>query len=128
MEFRPRRTLGALAENAAHRYLLDQGLRPVARNFRCRGGEIDLIMLDRRCLVFIEVRCRKSSAFTEPACTVDGHKQRKIVRTAALFCARERRLATLRMRFDVVAIEADSPDGIRWIRDAFRPGDGPNWA
>ncbi len=123
MGSRPRRVVGARAENAAYRYLLDHGLRPVTRNFRCRGGEIDLIMLDRRCLVFIEVRYRRSSAFTPPAHTVDARKQRKIIRAAALYCARERRAANLRVRFDVIAIDAGSPDGICWIRDAFRPDD-----
>jgi putative endonuclease len=92
----------------------------VARNFRCRSGEIDLIMLDRQCLAFIEVRCRRSGRFVAPADTVDYRKQRKLIRTAAMFVARERRYAALRMRFDVIAIEGD---GVRWIRDAFRPDD-----
>ena len=117
------RTLGDRGENIAYRFLIDQGLRPIARNFRCRGGEIDLIMLDRRCLTFIEVRCRRSTEFARPADTVDFRKQRKIVHTAAMFLGRERRYATFQMRFDVVAIEGDSVDGVRWIRDAFRPDD-----
>jgi putative endonuclease len=95
----------------------------VARNFRCRGGEIDLIMTDGACLAFIEVRCRRSSAFSAPGPTVDRHKQRKLVRTAALFAARHPRHAQRVMRFDVVAIEGGTADGIRWIRDAFRPDD-----
>ena len=77
-------------------------------------------MLDRQCLAFIEVRCRRSSRFAAPADTVDYRKQRKLIRTAAMFLARERRYATLRTRFDVVAIEGD---GVQWIRDAFRPDD-----
>ncbi len=118
-----RRALGERGEALAYRYLVKHGLRLVARNFRCRGGEIDLIMMDRQCLTFIEVRLRRSGRFTTPAETVDYRKQRKIIRTAALFLARERRLAHLRMRFDVIAIEGDGIDGIRWIRDAFRPDD-----
>lgn len=116
-------TLGARAEQAAFRYLVDRGLRPVAKNFRRRGGEIDLIMLDDDCLVFIEVRCRRSTAFTEPATTVDRHKQRRIIRTAALFNASDSRYASHTMRFDVVAVQATNPPTMHWIRDAFRPDD-----
>ena len=115
------RAVGRRAEDAAFRYLLDQGLRPVARNFRRRGGEIDIIMLDEDCLVFIEVRYRQSATFTQPGLTVDTHKQRKLVRAAALFAATHRGVANHVMRFDVVAIEGDKSP--RWIRDAFRPDD-----
>jgi putative endonuclease len=123
MEPGSHRALGERGETIAYRFLLDRGLRPVARNFRCRGGEIDLIMLDRQCLTFVEVRCRRSSDFAAPADTVDFRKQRKIVRTAAMFLARERRFASFRMRFDVIAIEGDGVDQVRWIQDAFRPDD-----
>ncbi len=116
-------TLGQRAEDAAFRFLVGRGLRPVVRNFNTRGGEIDLVMLDGRYLVFIEVRCRSSTAFAAPALTVDRHKQRRIVRTAALFAARHREHASRRMRFDVLAVEGDSPPRILWLRDAFRPDD-----
>lgn len=118
-----RRTLGAHAEQLAFRYLCARGLRPVARNFRCRGGEIDLVMLDGECLTFVEVRCRRSTAFSAPGPTVDHRKQRKLVRTAAMFTARHRRYAAAAMRFDVIAVEGDAADCIRWYRDAFRPND-----
>lgn len=116
-------TLGDYAEQRAFRYLIDRGLRPVARNFRSRGGEIDLIMLDGECLTFIEVRCRRSTGFTTPALSVDPRKQRKIIRTAALFGARNRTYANHVMRFDVVAVEGVDCPTIKWIRDAFRPTD-----
>lgn len=116
-------SLGEYAEQLAFRYLIDRGLQPVARNFRTRGGEIDLILLDGDCLAFVEVRCRRSARFTDPGHTVDRHKQRKLVRTAALFAARHRAYAQHVMRFDVVAIEGDQCPTIRWIRDAFRPDD-----
>lgn len=95
----------------------------MARNFRCRGGEIDLIMMDGHCLTFVEVRCRRSSAFTAPGPTVDHRKQAKLVRTAAMFAARHTRFADATMRFDVVAVEGIRGDAIRWYRDAFRPHD-----
>jgi putative endonuclease len=115
--------VGARAESAAFDHLIQQGLRPVARNFRCRGGEIDLIMLHDQCLVFVEVRYRTTSHFAQPGHTVDRHKQRKIIRTAAMFYARNRAYAGHIMRFDVIAIEGDDPPLIHWIRDAFRPDD-----
>jgi len=115
--------LGDRAETAAFRYLIQQGLRPVARNFRSRGGEIDLIMMDDHCLAFIEVRFRSTSDFAQPGHTVDRHKQRKIIRTAAMFYARNHRYANHVMRFDVVAIEGMTPPSITWLRDAFRPND-----
>jgi putative endonuclease len=80
-------------------------------------------MLDGGCLVFVEVRYRRSSSFTDAALTVDQRKQRKIVRTALLFSAARRRFAMHAMRFDVVAVEGADASRIRWIRDAFRPDD-----
>jgi putative endonuclease len=117
----PTGTVGQRAENLAFRFLRDRGLRPVARNFRRRGGEIDIVMLDGECLVFVEVRYRRSTSFTRAGLTVDTRKQRKLVRTAALFAACHRRYACSIMRFDVVAVEG--PGSVHWIRDAFRPDD-----
>ena len=77
-------------------------------------------MQDAECLVFVEVRYRSNDDFVPARLTVDLHKQRKLIRTAALFLARRARFANSVVRFDVVAIEGDS---IEWIRDAFRPGD-----
>ncbi len=93
------------------------------QNFRCRGGEIDLVMLDRDCLAFIEVRYRRSGNFSTPAATVDARKQRKLLRTAAMFLGRHRGYANHTMRFDVIALTGPGPIDVEWIRDAFRPGD-----
>jgi len=119
------RAVGFEAERLAGRFLTRQGLTPVAQNFRCRLGEIDLVMADRGHLVFIEVRFRASNRFSRASLTVDIHKQRKLIRTAALFLAKRQRYANSVVRFDVVAIDADE-DGsntIEWIKDAFRPVD-----
>lgn len=116
-------TLGDKAESKALRFLIREGLTPVTKNFRTRGGEIDLIMLHGDCLAFIEVRYRKSSRFTRPALTVDHRKQNKILRTAALFLARKRRYADHVIRFDVIAIEGGEDGSIEWTQDAFRPSD-----
>ncbi|HSG97643.1 MAG TPA: YraN family protein [Woeseiaceae bacterium] len=120
MGSRHRGALGERAEQQAFRFLIARGLCPVARNFRGRGGEIDLVMLDGQCLTFIEVRYRSSSQFVDPLLTVDQRKQRKLVHAAALFLSRHRFYTNHSTRFDVVAIDEN---GIRWVRDAFRPDD-----
>ena len=65
------RTLGDHAEQFVLGFLKNKGLRPVTRNYRCRHGEVDLIMLDGDCLVFVEVRYRSSRSFAQAALTVD---------------------------------------------------------
>ncbi len=117
------RALGDDAENLAFRYLKQHGLTPVQRNFACRLGELDLIMRDDSCLVVIEVRFRSHRSFVPAELTVDARKQSKIVRTAAMFLAWNERFASMPLRFDVVAIDADAhgETTIKWIRDAFRP-------
>ena len=100
-----------------------RGLRHVERNFRRRGGEIDLVMLDGNCLVFVEVRYRKTTGFLTPAITVDSHKQRKILRTAALFLTTNTHFSNHTIRFDVVAISGDEQHRVNWVQDAFRPTD-----
>lgn len=119
------RAVGFRAERLAGQFLVRQGLTPVAQNFRCRLGEIDLVMADRRHLVFVEVRFRTSNRFSRASVTVDIHKQRKLIRTAALFLAKRQRYANSVVRFDVVAIDADEKGSntIEWIKDAFRPTD-----
>lgn len=123
---RGRETTGAVgrrAEQKALRYLVAHGLRPVHRNFRTRGGEIDLVMNDHGCLVFVEVRFRQSADFAPVSHTVDSHKQRRIIRTAAVFLARNRRFADACVRFDIVTLEGRQGEQVDWIRDAFRPED-----
>lgn len=82
-------------------------------------------MRHRDCLVFVEVRYRGGRRIATAGITVDRRKQQKLIRTAALFLARQPRFANSCVRFDVVAIDADERDEqtIKWIRDAFRPVD-----
>lgn len=117
------RVVGADAENVAYRYLKQHGLTPVRRNFRCRLGELDLIMQDGRCLVVVEVRFRGSKSFVTAGLTIDNRKQQKIIRTAAMFLAWNERFANNPLRFDVVGINADAHGDttIEWMKDAFRP-------
>ena len=78
---------GALAEQHAARYLQQQGLKPVAQNYRSRFGEIDLIMQDGATLVFVEVRLRRSANFGGAAASIDARKQQRIIRTAQQYLA-----------------------------------------
>ena len=91
----------------------------VARNFRCRAGELDLILRDGEQLVFVEVRSRRSSQFGTPAESVTHSKQQRLLRAAAFYLQRQR--LDLPCRFDVVAIlqPGDAPQ-VEWIQDAFQ--------
>jgi putative endonuclease len=108
---------GDRAERLAERYLEEAGLRPVARNFRCRMGEIDLIMQDGGCLVFIEVRMRKHQEFGGAAASIHRQKQQRIVKAAQLYLATLARMPPC--RFDVVLLDALEDARIDWIRSAF---------
>jgi putative endonuclease len=119
------RVVGADAENLAFQFLQDQGLTPVQRNFRCRLGEIDLIMRDDNCLVVVEVRYRGSRSLVTAGLTIDRRKQQKLIRTTALYLAWNPRYADCTVRFDVVGIDvnAEAEMCVEWIPDAFRPVD-----
>lgn len=110
---------GTAAEALACRYLEAQGLVLEARNFRCREGELDLIMRAGEQLVFVEVRSRCHRRYGTPAESVTPAKQRRLLRAAAIYL-QQRRIEPP-CRFDVVAIlrPADEPH-IEWIRDAFQ--------
>lgn len=111
---------GTAAEDLALRYLEARGLTLVARNFRCRTGELDLIMRDREQLVFVEVRSRRHSRYGTPAESVTRTKQQRLLRAAAFYLQRQR-LLDAPCRFDVVAIlQAEDEPRMEWIRDAFQ--------
>jgi putative endonuclease len=80
-------------------------------------------MLDRGCLVFVEVRFRSSGAFSSAAVTVDGRKQSKLVRTAEMFLATRPGFSSRAARFDVVGVDgrANGRHTVEWIRNAFVP-------
>lgn len=106
---------GESAEDRAHAYLINQGLKPVQRNFRCKHGELDLIMLDQQALVIVEVRFRKSDRYGSAAESVTAAKQSRIIAATQVYLARH---ATDRaIRFDVVALSGDGR--IAWIKNAF---------
>jgi len=117
-----RRASGHDAEELACDYLTSRGLRLLARNFHCRGGEIDLIMQHGDSLVFIEVRYRRHTAYGRAAETVSPHKQSRIIRCARYYLTRHR-CWNAAVRFDVVGIEGKPGEQqVEWISDAFRTG------
>ena len=114
------RARGAAGEALAARHLEQLGLRIVARNVHLRHAELDLIALDGTALVVVEVRLRASERFGSAAESVDGRKQRRIVRAASELLARGGLPRFSRVRFDVVAIDASAdPPVVTHFRDAF---------
>jgi putative endonuclease len=111
---------GRSAEALALRHLCDQGLRLLTRNWSCRSGELDLVMLDGDTVVFIEVRYRRHAAWGGALESVDARKQQKLIKAAQLFLQTESRWARSPCRFDVVAIAATGQtENLSWIRNAF---------
>ncbi len=113
------RDKGTKVETAVCRYLQQQGLKLLTRNYHSRGGEIDLIMQHGSVLVFIEVRFRQSAAFGTAAETVNRTKQSRLIHTAELFLQQHQGQHDS-CRFDVVGV---SPVGngyrMQWIQNAF---------
>jgi putative endonuclease len=111
---------GRNAEQKALIYLQAQGLQLVERNYRCRGGEIDLVMRDSKQLVMVEVRYRRSTSYLGAAASVDQRKQRRLIVAARHYLASHPQSANDPVRFDVMAFDgpASAPD-IEWLRNAF---------
>jgi putative endonuclease len=106
---------GAQAEQLAARYLQQQGLTLLDTNYRCRFGEIDLILRDGETLVFAEVRQRSRSDFGGAAASIDARKQQRIILAARHYLAALNR--TPPCRFDAVLL--DSTAQPEWVRNAF---------
>ena len=98
-----RRWFGTRSERAAARYLKRQGFRILARNYSCPHGELDLIAVEGRCVVFVEVRSTGGDDPLRPALSVDRDKQRRLT-DLALYYLRQHRLLDCMARFDVLAI------------------------
>ena len=120
MDDRKRKALGLHGEQLALDHARAHGLKLVARNYRCKLGEIDLVMLDGKTLTFIEVRYRARTDYGGAAASVDWLKQRRLVSTAEHLLMSHPELKRYSARFDVMAIESDG-DGISldWIKQAF---------
>lgn len=108
---------GRQAETAACHYLQQHGLILITKNFRCRLGEIDLIMRDQDTLVFIEVRYRHRSDYGSSAESINLSKRKKLLRTAEYYLLQQQLVDRVPCRFDVLAISHHTQ--IEWIKDAF---------
>ena len=112
---------GRLWESRAATYLEEHGLSVIARGYRCRLGELDLVCRDDRQLVIVEVRARSRGALCSAVESIDVHKRRRIVQATRHLLMRHAEWQAAMIRFDVVAFDAiDAPEPqIRWIRNAF---------
>ena len=114
-----RQVLGKEGEELAESYLTKKGYRLVERNYRCRGGEVDLIVLDRRVIVFVEVKARNDASFGSPLESVHPRKQQRMTRAALIFLS-DHKLHHRDARFDVVGISfgGDKP-AVEHVQNAF---------
>ena len=116
-------TIGQRAEDLALQFLKKNGMQLIDRNYRCKMGEIDLVMLHDNELVFVEVRYRKQTRFGSGAESVDYRKQQKILKSAEHFLQRNTRYRDIPCRIDVVSITAPTSLSNRtfdidWISNA----------
>lgn len=116
-----RQISGAFAERQAEQLLLNAGLRLLARNHRCKQGELDLVMRDANTVVFVEVRYRRRDLWGDAVETVDWRKQKRLIAAAHHYLLTHPHLADHACRFDVVAAVGDptDPASYRWIQQAF---------
>ena len=115
------KSLGFRGERAAEKFLKRKGYKIVARGLRLRGGELDLVAVDGRVVVFVEVKTRRNIRFGSPAEAVDARKQSRMTRAASVFIKRHS-LENYSARFDVVAItwpEGACQPQIEHIPNAF---------
>jgi putative endonuclease len=117
--WRPPKHFGELGERMAERYLLRLGYYIVARNYAGPHGEIDIVAVDGRTVVFVEVKARMTSIAGHAAEAVDDEKELKLSKTAAEYVMFHG-LENAHKRFDVVAIDMDSPKNpLRHFINAF---------
>ncbi len=118
-------TLGQRGERAATRYLKRLGYVIVARSARDKTGELDIVAVDARTIVFVEVKTRSSDAAGHPAEAVDEDKQQRVTRLALRYLKRHD-LLEKRWRFDIVAVTWPAKQrrpNTEHFKDAFQPGD-----
>jgi putative endonuclease len=114
-----KQALGREGERLAELFLKQKGYKLVERNYRCRGGEVDLIVLDRRIIVFVEVKTRTDHEFGSPLEAVAPRKQRRMILAAQLFL-HQKKLHERDARFDVVGISWPGAEPVvEHIQNAF---------
>lgn len=113
-------TRGREAEALAARHLEGCGLRVIERNFRIRGGEIDLICRDGKGLVFVEVRLRSSSDFGGAGASITASKRRRIILAAQHYLLGKR---DCDCRFDCILLDGLDESRLEWLKNAFSTDD-----
>ena len=111
-----RQAKGAAGEQLAADYLVRQGLSVIERNFRVKGGEIDLVCRDGKTTVFVEVRLRSRSDFGGAAASITATKQARLILAARHWLLRH---GETPCRFDCVLLDGLESKNIEWLRDAF---------
>ncbi len=119
------REQGEYTESLACQFLENKGFKLIEKNFNCRLGEIDLVMLDNETLVFVEVRYRRNTNFGSGAESITASKQAKLIKAASVFLQQSAKLNQYPARFDVVSITGfiETSDlskiNFDWIKNAF---------
>lgn len=116
----PAQARGRIAEDLAAAHLSAHGVRIIARNVRCRNGEVDLIGRDRDTTVFVEVRLRGGARFGGAAASITARKQQRIIHAARWWLAGAgRAYADTPCRFDAVLLDDTRAEAVHWLRGAF---------
>jgi putative endonuclease len=116
----PHLRTGRQAEDFARKWLETKGLTHICSNYACRFGELDLIMLDRGCLVIAEVRYRRSSSYGGALMSVTAAKQIRIARSTDCFRQQHRQFRLNSLRFDVLALSGPAAKpAVDWRKCAF---------
>lgn len=120
-ELTEKQKLGNQAERQSEQLLLQAGMRLLARNYRCKMGELDLVMRHANTVVFVEVRYRRSNRWGDAVESIDWRKQRRVIAAAQHYLLTHPHLADHPCRFDVVTAHGNpaDPGAYNWIREAF---------
>ena len=111
--------IGSQAEQKAESFLRKQNLKFITRNYRCKYGEIDLIMQDQASLVFVEVRYRDQASHGSGLETITRSKKSKLIKTATCYLIEKNLWEKVPCRFDVISLDAAENAEMIWIQDAF---------
>ena len=111
--------IGQQQELQACNYLIAQGLQLLEQNYRCKSGEIDLVMADQDTLVFVEVRHRKQNDYGNGLESITRSKQRKIISAAQHYLQAYNLTNKFACRFDIVITKPTNDQQFLWIKDAF---------
>jgi len=111
---------GRQAEDLAYEFLTQQGLTLLTRNYRCRMGEIDLIMREGNITVFVEVRSRGNNRFMDTVESIDSGKRAHIIATSQDYLQNQKRADKDVCRYDIVLLTGPAgSEQIEWLKNAF---------